>query len=702
MKFPTPKPSPKLRHCAILAVGMHAVSALAQGTDTQEVLVQSGRLAQRQFDAPASVYAIDGETIRNSGPQVNLSDVLNQAPGVVALNRNNYAQDVQISVRGFGARSAFGLRGFRLITDGIPATTPDGQGQASTVSLTSADRIEVLTGPLAQLYGNSAGGVIQVFTREAEKEPTLQSQLITGSDGLSRTAWQFSQRTGQVSFVGDYSTFNIQGYRAHSEAKREQLNTLMRVDLSPDTRIKLIANLFSMPYAKDPLGLTLAQLTSNPKQAGNNAVVNDARKTVSQEQLGAVLEHQLDSQIRIQARVYGGARENLQYQASSATAGSWVGLDRNFHGLGFQVQGKNQRLANQSFDWVVGFDHDFSGEMRQGGPANAGIKVGNINRSELNESSNSDYFAQANWRVLPQLSITTGLRSSSIELQSRDDYLVDGANGSGKVTYKAVNPVLGATWHVNDALNLYLNSGRGFETPTLSESVYTKSGNAVLGLFNASLVPSRSQHLELGSRWTPTSQTRIDAALFRIQTDNEIVTSLSVGGRTAFTNAQQTLRQGLELSARHLWSQHWRSQLTATAINAQYGDNTSLAGKYLPGIPRQQLFSSIAWSEKGFQNASKKPVSGKEASLDWVARSRLWANDSNDLSGTATGYGMLNARVRQHFQIGKTQLQAFVGIDNLTDKRAVSSVIINQANKQFFEPALPRNWMMGVSAKLAL
>ena len=502
--------------------------------------------------------------------------------------------------------------------------------------------------------------------------------------------------------MGDYSTFQIQGYRAHSEAKREQINTLMRIDVSPQTRIKLIANLFSMPYAKDPLGLTLAQVLANPKQAGNNAVVNDARKTVSQEQLGAVLEHQLDSQIRIQARVYGGARENLQYQASSATAGSWVGLDRNFHGLGFQVQGKNQRLANQSFDWVVGFDHDFSGEMRQGGPANAGAKVGNINRSELNESSNSDYFVQANWRVLPQLSITTGLRSSSIELQSRDDYLVDGANGSGKVTYKAVNPVLGATWHVNDALNLYLNSGRGFETPTLSESVYTKSGSAVLGLFNANLVPSRSQHLELGSKWTPSPQTRINAALFRIQTDNEIVTSLSVGGRTAFTNAQQTLRQGLELSARHLWSQHWRSQLTATAINARYGDNTSLAGKYLPGIPRQQLFSSIAWSEKGFQHANKNSLSGKEASLDWVARSRLWANDSNDASGTATGYGMLNARVRQHFQWGQAQVVAFVGIDNLTDKRAVSSVIINQANKQFFEPALPRNGMIGVTAKLAL
>ncbi len=702
MNLRIPKSSFKFRHWHLFGLGMHAVIAAAQVSNSQEVLVQSGRLTQRQFDAPASVYAIDGETIRKSGPMVNLSDVLNQAPGVVALNRNNYAQDVQISVRGFGARSAFGLRGFRLITDGIPATTPDGQGQASSVSLTSAESIEVLTGPLAQLYGNSAGGVIQVFTREAEKVPALQSQLVTGSDGLSRTDWQFSQRSGQVSLVGDYSTFHIQGYRAHSEAKRQQLNTLLRFDVSSDTRIKLIANVFKMPFAKDPLGLTLAQLEANPKQAGNHALANDTRKTVSQEQLGAVFEHQIDAQTRVQARVYGGSRENLQYQANSATSGSWVGLDRNFRGLGFQLQGKNQWFANPSFNWVVGFDQDFSGEQRQGGPANAGVKAGSINRNELNESSNSDYFAQANWRLFPHLTLTTGLRQSTIQLQSRDDYLIDGANGSGNVTYKATNPVLGATWHVSEVLNLYMNSGRGFETPTLSESVYTQSGNAVLGLFNANLVPSRSQHLEMGGKWTPLPQTRIDAALFRIKTDNEIVTRLSLGGRTAYTNAQQTMRQGLELSARHFWNEHWRSQLTATAINAQYGNSTLLAGKYLPGIPRQQLFSSFSWSEKGFQNASQKSLLGKEASIDWVARSRLWANDSNDLSGTAKGYGMLNARVRQHFQISQAQLEAFAGIDNLTDKRAVSSVIINQASKQFFEPALPRNWVMGVTAKLAL
>jgi iron complex outermembrane receptor protein len=669
---------------------------------TDNILVQSGRLTQRQFDAPTAIYTIDAETIRNSGPQVNLSDVLARAPGVVALNRNNYAQDVQISVRGFGARSAFGLRGFRLITDGIPATTPDGQGQASTVSLTSAEKIEVLTGPLAQLYGNSAGGVIQVFTREADLTPTAQAQIFKGSYGLERTDWQFSQRAGKVGFVADYSTFDIQGYRNNSQARREQLNSVVTADLSADTRLKLIANVFRMPFAKDPLGLTAAQFLTNPKQAGNFALVNDSRKTVNQEQAGAVLEHKLDKDSRIQARIYGGNRENLQYQAASATAGSWVGLERDFHGLGLQIQGKQNLQGGKAVDWVAGFDQDYAGENRQGGSAAAGQKTGNVNRKELNESSNRDYFAQANWRVMPDWTFVTGVRQSHVQLKSKDDYLTDGVNGSGSVSYKAANPVMGATWHVSDYLNIYLNQGKGFETPTLSESVYTKSGNAVIGLFNANLIPSRSQHLELGSKWTPSPSTRVDAAAFRIKTDNEIVTSLSVGGRTAFTNASETWREGLELSARHTFNSNWRTQLTATVMNAEYANGTSLAGKSLPGIPQKQLFTSISWAENGFQNTSKKTLQGKTASLDWIARSSLWANDVNDASGAAAGYGLLNARIKQGFEWRQTNFEAYLGVDNLTDKKAVSSVIINQAGRQYFEPLLPRNWVIGISTKLNL
>ena len=689
-------------HIALLySLSAHWASAqTAQPTDN--VLVQSGRLTQRQFDAPTSIYTIHADTIRDSGPQVNLSDVLARAPGVVALNRNNYAQDVQISVRGFGARSAFGLRGFRLITDGIPATTPDGQGQASTVSLTSAEKIEVLTGPLAQLYGNSAGGVIQVFTREADLTPTAQAQIFKGSYGLERTDWQFSQRIGNVGFVADYSTFNIQGYRDNSQAKREQLNSVTTVDLNADTRLKLVANVFRMPYAKDPLGLTAAQYLANPKQAGNFALVNDTRKTVNQEQAGAVLEHKLNQNTRIQARIYGGNRDNLQYQAASVSAGSWVGLERDFHGLGLQVQSKHNLDGGKTVDWVAGFDQDYAGEKRQGGPAAAGQKTGTVNRNELNSSSNRDYFAQANWRVLSDWTFVTGVRQSSVQLQSKDDYLTDGVNGSGTVSYQAANPVIGATWHLNDHLNLYINQGKGFETPTLSESVYTKSGNSVIGLFNANLIPSRSQHLELGSKWAPSADTRVDAALFRIKTDNEIVTSLSVGGRTAYANASETLREGLEVSARHAFNSNWRSQITATVMNAEYASGTALAGKSLPGIPKNQLFTSVSWAENGFQSSSKKPLQGKIVSFDWVARSRLWANDVNDASGAAAGYGLLNARLKQGFEWRQTNFEAYLGVDNLMDKKAVSSVIINQSSRQYFEPLLPRNWTIGISTKLPL
>ncbi|MSP36058.1 MAG: hypothetical protein EXR25_10015 [Limnohabitans sp.] len=457
-----------------------------------------------------------------------------------------------------------------------------------------------------------------------------------------------------------------------------------------------------MPYAKDPLGLTAAQFLANPKQAGNFALVNDTRKTVNQEQAGAVLEHKLNQNTRIQARFYGGNRDNLQYQAASASAGSWVGLERDFHGIGLQVQGKQNLAAGKVVDWVTGYDQDYAGENRQGGPAAAGQKSGNVNRKELNESTNRDYFAQANWRVVPDWTFVTGVRQSSVQLKSKDDYLADGVNGSGSVSYEAANPVIGATWHVNDHLNIYLNQGTGFETPTLSESVYTKSGTSVIGLFNSNLVPSRSKHLELGSKWTPSPNTRLDAALFRINTDNEIVTSLSVGGRTAFTNAFETLREGLELSASHAFNSNWRTQVTATVLSAEYASGTALAGKSLPGIPQKQLFTSVSWVENGFQSSSKKPLQGKAASFDWIARSSLWANDVNDASGTAAGYGLLNARLKQGFEWHQANFETYIGIDNLTNKKAVSSVIINQSSRQYFEPLLPRNWVIGVATKLAL
>ena len=696
----------------VSVLGLLSTAVCAQNAD--EVTVQSGRLVQKQFDAPASVRVIDGDAIRNAGPQVNLSEALAQAPGVVALNRNNYAQDVQISIRGFGSRSAFGLRGIRLITDGIPATTPDGQGQASTVSLTSAERIEVLTGPLAQLYGNSAGGVIQTFTREAGDQPQLDASTTFGSYGLRRNDVQFSGRTGNVGIVADYSTFDIDGYRKNSAAQRKQFNGVLTTQLQDDTKLKLVANVFDMPLAQDPLGLKLSELQPDPRRAGNNAELDRTRKSVQQNQLGAVLDHRFSDSLQMQWRLYTGTRTNLQYQARTSVAGAaWVGLERDFHGLGAQLKGKAQDLAHGSMDWVLGFDLDQSAERRQGGDTVNGEKSGDLKRNELNKARNNDAYGQVNWHWTDAqghnpYTFTAGVRHSQIKLENRDDLpLVDG-NGTGGVRYSATSPVLGATWHALDTLNVYANWGKGFETPTLAEAAYTVESNTIKGLFNTGLLASRSQHSEAGLKWTPAAATRVDASVFRITTDNEIVTLKSAGGKTAYKNAAHTLREGSELSLQHAWSAQWRSQLSMAWLRAVYdadfssGTTSVPSGKRMPGIPDQQLFASMQWADQGFvSKANPRPV-GWSASADWVARSAFWANDLNDADARVAGGGQLNLRVRHRSVWGPVRAELWAGVDNVTDNAMAGSVIVNQAAKQYFEPGLPRNWMTGIKLSVPL
>jgi iron complex outermembrane receptor protein len=701
------QPTNFLNHFLLLAFGLAPPIVHAQTTASElpDVVVQSGRLEQKQFDAPASIYTIDADTLRSSGPQVNISDVLNRAPGVVALNRNNYAQDVQISIRGFGSRSAFGVRGIRLIADGIPASMPDGQGQASTISMTSADRIEVLTGPLAQLYGNASGGVIQTFTHEAGDKPEAQVNLYTGSFGMQRTDWQISQRSGNVGLVADYSTFSIDGYRQQSSAERKQLNSVITVDAKPDTRFKFIVNIFDMPMAQDPLGLKKSDLGS-PDKVVPSAISTNTRKIVKQEQVGAVAEHRVDSDLKLQARIYGGTRTNLQYQSTNA----WTGLERRFEGLGLQANGKANILNGQQVTWVAGIDFDHAQEQRQAGAAVVGEKSGALTRNELNEASNKDYFMQANWSLGERFTLTTGARQSNVILKSRDD-MPSGVDGSGSVTYKATSPVMGLTWHAQDNLNLYINQGKGFETPTMVEAAYSRdSSNNFVEKFNPDLQASRSKHLELGTKWLPAANTRVDAAWFQIDTINEIVAALASNGKTAYDNAAQTKRNGLEFAIRQQHTAHWRTQASAIWMNATYQAGSASYsppnGNSLPAIPKRQVFASLQWSERGFAQMGQKPALGLEAGLDVVHRSSMWANDANSATSTdyalAPSYSLLNARVRQRYQVGPARVEAFIGIDNLTNTDTVSSVIINQFSKQYFEPGLPRSWVIGVQSQIPL
>jgi iron complex outermembrane receptor protein len=678
-------------------------ATMAGAQTLEDVVVTASRSAQRSFDTPAAIDSVDRSVIEHGGPQVNLSESLNRVPGLTILNRQNYAQDLQVSIRGFGARSPFGIRGIRLLVDGIPATTPDGQGQGSSVSLTSTERMEVLRGPLAQMYGNSSGGVIQAFTRAAPETPEFDASVYTGSFGMTRTDWQYAGRVGSYGLVADYSTFDIDGFRANSATERKQFNGKLSFDPNDKTHVNVVFNRFDMPLAQDPLGLTQAQWLADPTQAGDFAVARGVSKTVLQNQLGATLETQVDAKRSVLVRAYTGTRENTQYQTGSpllTSTGAWVGLDRTYYGLGLQYKAQS-KIAAVPVNWLVGYDYDLSTELRQAGAAQFGDKVGVPNRNEDNQATNNDLFLQGTALLSDSWSLVAGMRHSQVDLQSDDHYLSNG-NGSGTISYAQTSPVLGVTFHAGERLNFFASYGKGFESPTLAEVAYNGAG---VPAFNTSINASSSKHLEVGAKWLPTAVSRVDFSVFQIKSTDEIVVASSSGGNSTYKNAPGTERTGWEFAGRTLLKENISLALSASQIDATYSEafvssSAVPAGSYIPGIPQYFMFSELLWSQASMDVSRKGRVLGSQAGLELTRAGRLYANDTNTAS--ADGYTTLNLKASHAWKLGSSLLTAFARVDNLTDEKYVGSVIVNQATSRFYEPAPGRNWSLGLRVSVPL
>ncbi|MBU3584637.1 TonB-dependent receptor [Polynucleobacter sp. AM-26B4] len=681
-----------------IATLLFSPSALTLATERllDDVVVSSNRQEQKSFDAPASLQAVSREVIEDAGPQVNMSESLNRIPGVVALNRQNYAQDLQISIRGFGARTTFGVRGIRIIADGIPATIPDGQGQSATVSLTSTERIEVLRGPLAQLYGNSAGGVIQTFTREAPDHPELLVQGHTGSYGTNRTDWQYADKVGKFGLVADYSTFKTDGFRQNSQAERNQFNGKLTYQHNDQTKLDFIANIFDMPYGNDPAGLSQSDAITTPEKSSR---VENQRKIIKQNQVGTVLTHAIDGVSKVSGRAYGGNREMTHFNNFTVGSPSWVGLNRDYYGLGLSYSSKTNLLGKNTL-WVAGFDFDKSTEISQAGDAtsNNAEKLNSNTRNEERTAQNTDFYAQGNMFLSEKWSILGGARTTKVKLASTN--LAGTPASLGEVTFNAINPVIGVTYHASEHMNIYANYGRGLETPTLAEMSYDLSYN---NTFNTALKASHSNHYEMGLKWVPNNRSRLDLAAFYVQTSDEIITYGSSGSKTAYTNSPGgTTRSGLELSYQNQFSSSMKLNITGTLIDAKfnenftYGSSTVNAGNKIPGIPNGMAYSSIQWSGTDFQRNKYRQVMGTLATFELITAGANHSRDTNAESLKAGGYSLYNLRLAHRVDINSMTLTGYGQLNNLTDKKYIGSVIVG--NSTPFEPAPGRNWMVGLNA----
>ncbi len=696
-----------MKAAAVLATAVLAAAGAALPQTLPQVTVSATRSEAAPFDVPASVGVIDGARLRAAGrPEINLSESLALVPGVTARDRQNYAQDLQLSIRGFGARSTFGVRGVRIYVDGIPATMPDGQGQLSHIDLASAGRVELLRGPFSALYGNSSGGVLQVFTEAGEGPPTVAPSLAVGSDGLVRPGLLVSGSTPALGYVVSANHLSTDGWREHSSASRGLANARLDIQRGEGSQWTLVANTVEL-RADDPLSLTRAQFEAAPRSVDASATLFDTRKTVRQSQLGLIHERRLAGGDRLRLMVYGGQRDTEQFQAipvvvqgSPLHPGGVIGLARRYVGTDLRWTSQTA-LARAPLEVVAGLSYDRMQEHRLGWQNFSGATLGvqgALRRDEDNRVANLDPYLQAVWKFAPRWSLTGGARRSTVRFSSSDHYVV-GINGndSGEVRYGATLPVAALMYAWSPQVHVYAALGRGFETPTFNELAYRPDGTAGL---NFALRPARSNNLELGikgrspvgNRW----RTEWSAALFQTRTRDEIVTRTNSGGRSTFQNAGATRRRGLELAWSAALAPAWQFQLAQTWLDARYRDpfvacsgtpcivpsQPIPAGNRIPGTAQSSSAAEIAW----------QPARGWRAGAELRRSSRVYVNDAN--SEAAPSFTTLALHAGYVFDFRGWTLSAQGRLDNVLDRRYAGSVIVNEGAGRFYEAAPGRSYLL--------
>jgi len=672
----------------------------ASATEAQTIqyldpsVVTATRVEQRAFDLPLSIDTISGAQIQQNQLQINLSESLARVPGISIQSRSNYAQDLQISSRGFGARASFGVRGIRVYQDNIPATMPDGQGQVSAFSLVSAKRVEVLRGPFSTLYGNASGGVISIFTEDGTDPPEVQAQIVGGSYGTWNAIGKVRGDTNGLNYVAAANHFEIQGNRDHSSASRDQFNTKLKFDPSGDTRVTLVANFLHQPEAEDPLGLTRAQWDANPRQVDPVALQFNTRKTVNQQQGGATIEQKLSNDTVLRVTGYGGHRAIRQYLALSGVGATSSGgvsdVDGNFGGVDARVSSRMTTSAG-TVTATVGADYDRLSQHRTGFVNNNGV-LGDLRRDEDNTISDSDAYLQAEWSPNAALSILGGVRYSSVKFGSDDHYITPtNPNDSGSVTYHHVSPVIGAAWHVSPVINAYVNWGEGFETPTGIELAYRTAGTGL----NFALQPAVSRSTEVGLKAYLSQEQRVGIAAFTADTTNEIIIDAAVGGRTTYKNASKTRRRGVEAQWEGALGHGFSAFASYTYLSAKFASDTTTglppqplkAGSKLPGVPASSAYAEIAWSRPAWF--------GFSSALEMQYADKLYVNDLN--TAAAPSYTVANWRSGFEQVTGTWTLREFIRVNNLADRNYSGTVIVGDTNGRYFEPSPGRNFVLGIT-----
>ena len=638
------------------------------------------------------------EQIRRAQATVGIDEALANIPGVVVANRYNFALDQRVSIRGAGSRANFGLRGVKVLLDGVPQSLPDGQSQLTNVDLAAIAKVEVLRGSASSLYGNGSGGVISFTTDLSAPNPlSLTMRQTTGSFGLQKTQARFGGRAGRSVGMLSLSRTTLDGFRQYSGADTRQYLGAIDHALRDGLTLSLRGGTAETPYAVNPGALTLAEYEANRDTAALANVRRGAAREVSQ-RFASVRLHSTNETRTWSAVVYGQRRfvDNALAVAPPGTAGPTNGtfstLDRRVTGARFDVS--QLVSASRAMRVAAGLDIQRSFDVRRNQRSTAGRPTAPEDTLLLDQNEvvlSVGPFAQLQWDLHPRVTASVGGRYDRLQFRVDDNFLLDGADNTGSRPMDAASGHVGLVWRLADVIVPYANISTAFETPTTTELQVRPDGQ---GGFNPELGPQRIRTFELGARGRLGARTTYELALFQADAADAIVQFLETNGRAFFRNAGETRSRGLEagivslpfewLELRAAWTladytfTDYIVSLTATTAD-------TLDGNRLAGVPRQALRLG---ARATFGNAS--------LDIDHTSQGDMFGDDRNLVSVRGWGRGQLNVRAAWTTRFTGWRAEPFVSVQNALNTAYVGAVTLNGFGGRVLEPAPLRNWYIGL------
>jgi len=647
-----------------------------------EVFIKSTKIENSKEKLPASISVQDFTGSQGSRQQLNFNDYLIDVPGVFALNATNYSQDLRVSIRGFGARSSFGIRGVKIIVDGIPETTPDGQGQIDNLNLGAIKSLEVIRGSSSVLYGNASGGVIAINTIDIVDDNYLNFGITAGNYGMQQYQIGTGFKTKKTDYLIQASYVNTDGYRDFSGFENNNINARVFHSFSDKSKLNFVLNYTNSPFAQDAGGINEDDVNENRRQARQRNVDFGTEETIKQFKIGANYNYKISSKSKFNTYAFYANRDF--YGKLPFEFGGVIDLNRDYfgHGSNIDFKTKNETLSNTL---QVGYELAFQDDLRQRFRNLESVQGDKT--LDQNEIFNTFGLYALNQFEINKFLVSAGIRYDSNTLKAEDNFL-DNGDDSDKINLNALNFSFGVNYNVAENHYVFGNVSTSFETPVLNElsaNPFSEGG------FNEDLEAQKATNYEIGYKLN-NKNTQAELVLFYIETENDIVPLELEDGSGFFRNAGSSKRKGVELSVNQKLTNRLAISSSYMISDFTYGSYTTSNGNFdgntLPAIPKHRV--SL--------NTTYKTEKGLFIQLQGNHIGTLYANDTNTVKDAA--YTVLNLRVKQDFKLNKVKLSPFVGVNNLLDETYNDNIRINAFGSRYFEPAAGANVYGGLRLNL--